>query len=234
MFTPLKKSNLVLFISLGLVLSVNAEENVPVPGSTAGWGESVPVPGGNFPLGETVPVPGAPAAQPPPVTTGQPAGQMGQPVSVATAPQDIANGNCDQSALIPGVSNKALGSVVGGIVGGLLGAQVGEGKGNALATFGGAIAGVIAGGMLTEAMVGEDYTCASRALEYAAPGQMIGWQNPDTKAEYRMTPGTAYLNSQGQSCRNYTLLGIVGGKDGQTAEGTACRKPDGSWQVSAF
>jgi surface antigen len=45
-----------------------------------------------------------------------------------------------------------------------------------------------------------------------------------------ITPSNYYQSQSGQYCREYTQKIQVGGKS-QEAYGTACRQPDGTWQV---
>ncbi len=190
--------------------------------------------------GGQVPVPGSPSTSKPrtPETApGTVTSPGAQPVAghypPSDTPSDIARGQCDRGDLIPGLKNQDLGRVVGGILGGVLGSQVGKGDGNTLATIGGVLAGALAGGMLAESMSGPDYACASRALEYAPPGESITWKNPDEQSQYAMTPGETY-RKQEEICRDYTLAGSVQGESAAPRTGTACRQPDGRWKVTDF
>ena len=68
-----------------------------------------------------------------------------------------------------------------------------------------------------------------RALETAPTGRGVGWKNPDSGNQYRVTPTRTYYTNE-QPCREYTTLATIGGKQ-QQIYGKACRKADGSWQV---
>ncbi len=57
------------------------------------------------------------------------------------------------------------------------------------------------------------------------------WTNPDTGHAGTVTPQPAYKNDAGQYCREYQQTVTIGGKT-ETAYGTACRQPDGSWRIS--
>lgn len=46
------------------------------------------------------------------------------------------------------------------------------------------------------------------------------------------SPGSIYGSREGAPCREYTTTVIVGGQE-QSAYGTACRQPDGSWKISS-
>ncbi|MBL4863976.1 MAG: hypothetical protein JKY63_03645 [Rhodobiaceae bacterium] len=55
------------------------------------------------------------------------------------------------------------------------------------------------------------------------------WRNDDSGNYGRVEPGNAYQSSQGY-CREYQQTVYIGGEP-QQAYGTACRQPDGQWQV---
>lgn len=71
---------------------------------------------------------------------------------------------------------------------------------------------------------------AQNSLEYAKTNQTTVWQNPDTGASGAITPVGTYQNDQGQYCREYQQTVTIGGQQ-QQAYGTACRMPDGAWEV---
>lgn len=67
-----------------------------------------------------------------------------------------------------------------------------------------------------------------RALELTPAGAAVSWRNPATGHAGDVLPGPAYqVNSQ--SCRDYTHT--VEAADGASFQATACRGPDGVWQV---
>jgi surface antigen len=72
---------------------------------------------------------------------------------------------------------------------------------------------------------------AAQALESSATGQSATWKNPDTGAQYTMTPTYTY-ESQGSPCRDFRFDATIEGKP-ETVEGTACRQPDGNWKTKA-
>jgi len=74
--------------------------------------------------------------------------------------------------------------------------------------------------------------CVERALEHADDGQDIVWDNPDRHARYEVTPTKTYQQNDGRYCREYTSSAIVNGRE-QTVYGTACRQPDGSWELQS-
>lgn len=121
------------------------------------------------------------------------------------------------------------GMLIGAIAGGILGHQVGGGSGQVLATMFGTVAGAMIGGSVGRSMDETDMRNASMALENVRTGVPSGWVNPDTGYEYVITPTNTYDSSAGP-CREYTMDAIIGGRVEQVY-GTACRQPDGSWQV---
>jgi surface antigen len=68
------------------------------------------------------------------------------------------------------------------------------------------------------------------ALEYNPTQQAAEWVNPDSGRSGAVTPTRTFENAQGQPCREFTTTIIIGGKEEQ-GYGTACRQPDGSWQI---
>jgi surface antigen len=137
-------------------------------------------------------------------------------------------------ALMPltGCQNKQqAGTVAGAALGGILGSQVGAGKGRTAAIIGGAVLGALAGSEIGRQMDENDELKAQQTLETAPTGQTTTWRNPDTGAEFAMTPTKTYKEPRtGQYCREYQTEVVVGGKT-EHAYGTACRQPDGSWKI---
>jgi len=97
-------------------------------------------------------------------------------------------------------------------------------------------AGRVEGSLITRnAALGlsrEDQTVALqaefRALETTPAGAAVSWRNPATGHSGDVLPGPAYqVNSQ--SCRDYTHS--VEAEDAASFQATACRGPDGVWQV---
>jgi surface antigen len=126
-------------------------------------------------------------------------------------------------------SKQDQGVLIGAIAGGILGHQVGGGSGQVLATMFGTVAGAMIGGSIGRSMDETDQMKAAMALENVQTGVQTSWVNPDTGYEYVMTPTRTYDSGTGP-CREYTMDAIIGGRTEQIY-GTACRQPDGSWQV---
>jgi surface antigen len=127
-------------------------------------------------------------------------------------------------------ANKELGGqAVGGALGGFLGSQIGDGTGQLAATAAGAVLGAYLGGQVGATMDEVDRMKANEALETSRTGQSVAWVNPDSRAEYTVTPTGTYDSPSGP-CREYETTGYIDGRK-QTMYGTACRQPDGSWKT---
>jgi surface antigen len=127
-------------------------------------------------------------------------------------------------------NREALGTVIGGTIGGLAGSQIGRGDGRTAATIAGALLGALVGKSIGRSMDQVDRYCTGQTLEYAQDQQTIQWQNPDTHASYNVTPINTYQAGDGRYCREYVTQSRIGGQLQETY-GTACRQPDGSWQI---
>jgi surface antigen len=133
-----------------------------------------------------------------------------------------------------GPGNKqGTGTIVGAVAGGAAGAAIGGPKNRIPGLAIGALAGGIIGNQIGKSLDEEDREMAAaaevRALEEGQPGVPVAWDNPQTQHRGQIVPGK-YYQQDGQYCRPYTHTIYVGGEP-QTARGTACRKPDGTWQT---
>lgn len=145
-----------------------------------------------------------------------------QPVYArSAAPFDLDIGRCNRDL---------LGGILGGVAGAAAGSTLGKGGGNTAAIIGGAIIGIIVGGSIGRAMDEVDQSCVGQTLEHAPDGETIVWTNAETRTDYRVTPTSSYEDRQGRYCREYVSAAVVGGKT-QQVYGTACRQPDGSWEL---
>jgi len=70
------------------------------------------------------------------------------------------------------------------------------------------------------------------SLENNPTNRVANWVNPDTGHSGSVVPLKTYTNELGQPCREFITTIIIGGKEEQ-GYGTACRQPDGSWQIVA-
>ena len=130
-------------------------------------------------------------------------------------------------------SKEGLGTIVGAGAGGLLGNTIGKGRGRTAAT----VAGIFLGGM-----IGRDIGASldridrqmitrttGHSLETMPSGRTSTWRNPNSGNYGTVTPMRTYQTRRGY-CREYQNTVTVGGKQ-QSAYGTACRKPDGTWEI---
>jgi len=122
------------------------------------------------------------------------------------------------------------GALAGAAVGGAVGHNFGSGSGKALATFAGAVLGAFAGSNVGRRLDVYDELQAQRALEYNRTGDATAWTNPDSGKEVTFVPVETYQRDSGQYCREYRTEVEVGGRI-EEAYGTACRQPDGSWEI---
>ncbi len=128
---------------------------------------------------------------------------------------------------------ETVGGLGGAALGGLLGSQFGSGKGKLAATGAGVLIGALVGSQIGRGLDDVDKMKANQAITkaQAAPlGETIAWNNPNTGNSGTITPVRDGTSSSGAYCREFQQSVTVGGKT-QDAYGTACRQPDGSWQI---
>ncbi|MBE0617505.1 MAG: glycine zipper 2TM domain-containing protein [Proteobacteria bacterium] len=123
-----------------------------------------------------------------------------------------------------------MGTVLGGVGGGVLGAQIGGGTGRTAAIIAGTIIGAVIGHEIGQSIDRTDELKAQQVLEVNRSGQTTQWVNPDSGNTVAVTPIKTYQVASGEYCREYQTEVIVGGKK-ESAYGTACRQPDGSWKI---
>ena len=135
--------------------------------------------------------------------------------------------------LLPGctnVSKQDVGTVSGGVLGGLVGSRFGQGGGQVLATGIGVMAGALIGGAIGKNMDDTDRMKMNAAMEKNSVGQPAYWKNDKTGNSYTVTPTKNVSLNGNPYCREYRTTANIGGKM-QQIYGTACRQPDGSWQI---
>lgn len=132
------------------------------------------------------------------------------------------------------VNKQDVGMLAGAIGGGVLGNQIGGGAGKTVATIAGTLLGGAIGSSIGSSLDRADMAyydqTSQRAMETGQPGQAFPWSNPKSGNSGTIVPSNPYQASNGQYCREYTQTIKVGGKS-QKGYGTACRQPDGSWQI---
>ena len=140
------------------------------------------------------------------------------------------------AACAEGREGETIGTVAGGALGAVLGSQFGGGKGQLAAVAIGAIAGAWAGSTLGKKLDEEDKVYAQRtaqdAMEYNKAGQTSTWRNPDSGNSGTATPVQTYENAAGKDCREFETSIFVDGEQ-EKGTGTACRQPDGTWQIES-
>jgi len=141
----------------------------------------------------------------------------------ASVPSDIGIGRCNR---------ELIGGLLGAAGGGLAGSQIGDGRGQLAAVAAGTVLGFLLGSNIGRSMDETDAACVTRALEHAEDGQDIVWDNSARDVRYEVTPTRTYQRGDGRYCREYTSSAIVNGRE-QTVYGSACRQPDGSWELQS-
>jgi len=124
------------------------------------------------------------------------------------------------------------GTLLGALGGAAIGSQFGGGAGGHVAgVLVGAGLGALIGNRIGASLDDEDkqraYAAQMSALESGPSGAPVSWRNPDSGRYGTVVPGPAYVEA-GRNCRSYTHTIYIDGTP-QTARGTACRNPDGSW-----
>jgi len=129
-----------------------------------------------------------------------------------------------------GGTKTAIGGLGGAAVGGLIAAAAGGG-GTAIAAsvIGGALVGGLAGNLLDQRDRRLADEAAQRAFETAPSGKAVAWTNPDSGHSGTITPVRTY-QSNGRYCREFQQTVTIGGRP-ENSFGTACRMPDGAWQI---
>ncbi len=130
--------------------------------------------------------------------------------------------------------NQTGGTFIGAGLGALAGSQFGRGKGRLVAVGLGTLAGALIGAEVGRSLDATDQAYARQteqvALETVPTGSSIDWSNPESGHAGTVTPTYTYQAPSGAYCREYQHTVYVGGR-AENAYGTACRQPDGSWQI---
>ncbi|MCC5796349.1 MAG: glycine zipper 2TM domain-containing protein [Methylophaga sp.] len=125
------------------------------------------------------------------------------------------------------MNKQTVGAGVGGVAGGVLGSNVGGGSGRTAAIIGGTLLGAMIGGHIGGEMDELDRRRARDALENSPTGYQTSWRNPDSGAQYNVTPTRTYESSTGP-CREYEMDVYIDGQR-DVVKGTACRNARGEW-----
>ncbi|MCP1337461.1 RT0821/Lpp0805 family surface protein [Futiania mangrovi] len=154
---------------------------------------------------------------------------MLKPVIVVAA-LGLAVAGCETGA----GPKETAGVLLGAAGGALAGQAIGGGSGRIVSTAVGTIAGAYLGQQIGRSLDEQDRLLARRttydALESGRSYEPVSWRNPDSGHSGEVTPGPSYKSAQGYDCREYTQTVYIDGRR-ETAKGTACREPDGTWRV---
>ena len=133
-----------------------------------------------------------------------------------------------------GWNKQDVGTGLGAVGGAVAGAQFGKGNGRIVTGALGALIGAGIGNSIGASLDRADMTyynrAQQRALETAPAGQQLPWSNPQSGNSGYIVPQAPYRNDSGQYCREFQNRITVGGRT-ENGYGTACRQPDGSWQI---
>jgi surface antigen len=137
-------------------------------------------------------------------------------------PQDygvVSLGRCNTDAVL---------GVAGAAVGGIVGAQVSKDSGNeanrAIAVIVGSAIGAVVGAKIGRDIDRTDRACIGHALELAAVGKTVRWDNGGVA--YELTP----VRNVGGSCREFKL-GAARGDLRETGTRIACTAGNGAWEL---
>jgi len=128
-----------------------------------------------------------------------------------------------------GVDKRMMSQLLGAAIGGFIGSKIGDGKGQMAATAAGTLIGYMLAGKLMDYMDNTDRQQTYRTLESVQDNHTVAWQNPNTLADYQVTPVSTYENNN-QYCREYITRATIDNRS-EKITGTACRQSNGSWQI---
>ncbi|MBM3561444.1 MAG: glycine zipper 2TM domain-containing protein [Alphaproteobacteria bacterium] len=152
-----------------------------------------------------------------------------KPVAAVAVAAVLALGACaDYGAKQTG------GAVLGGAGGALIGSQFSHGGSRLLWTAAGTLLGAFVGSEVGKSLDRVDQMSMKQAETQAqsAPiGNTIQWNNPQTGNHGTITPVRDGANTRtGEYCREFQQTVTIGNETKQ-AYGTACQRPDGSWEI---
>lgn len=130
-------------------------------------------------------------------------------------------------------NKETVGTLGGAALGGWLGSKMADGRTQLATTAAGALVGALIGNQIGQGLDEVDQMKVREAQETAASapvGQTITWSNPDTGRYGSVTATREGTSSSGAYCREFQHTIFVDGQ-AQDGYGTACRKPDGSWEM---
>ena len=129
-------------------------------------------------------------------------------------------------------AKQTAGGLFGAVGGAVAGSQIGSGKGTVAAVAIGTLLGAFLGSEIGKSLDNADKAAMAQTTQHTLETQPVGttstWHNPDSG--HSGTPTSTYQAPSGQHCREYSQTVNIGGKT-EEAYGTACRQPDGTWQI---
>lgn len=128
---------------------------------------------------------------------------------------------------------QSLGTLLGAAGGALAGSQVGKGRGKLVAVALGTAIGGLMGNEVGQSLDRADRLAMQNAEKQALTtnfGDPISWRNSKTGSSGTVQTTREGRSASGRYCREYLHTISIAGKI-QDAYGTACRQPDGSWEI---
>jgi surface antigen len=129
---------------------------------------------------------------------------------------------------------KETGGAVGGaVLGGFAGSLIGSGTGQLVAAGIGTLIGALLGSEAGRSLDHSDQLYHRQAAEQAHWGKIgdtARWRNDRTGDSGSVTPIRQGYDRSGRYCREYQQTITVSSRS-ETAYGTACLQPDGSWRI---
>jgi len=142
----------------------------------------------------------------------------------------LALSGCQQRMTYTEMAGVVVGGAVGGYAGSMIGHGIWQKSFMAVGTAAGAGAGYIAAKRLEQSDFVLYRQATNRGLASANDGSELNWSNPETGHSGLFRPVRTYNVADGRTCRSYRST-IALSDDIQYGTGTACQKPDGSWQI---
>ena len=142
----------------------------------------------------------------------------------------LALGGCEITGAGSG-PGEGIGTMAGAFSSASNGAAMARGSNEAAAAATNAALGGLIGSKIGASLNDDDrrlaYEAQIDALDRGAPGAPVPWRNPASGRRGNIVPGPAY-DQKGATCRGYSHTVTINGQL-ETARGTACRGPDGTW-----
>ncbi|MGH6619286.1 MAG: glycine zipper 2TM domain-containing protein [Alphaproteobacteria bacterium] len=171
------------------------------------------------------PPPWAPAQGQPAKTFGAAPGRVELPLTYRV-PAGLRDGRCRPEMF----DQPGIGGLVGAAAGGFTGSRFSKSSDTLAATAIGALIGAAAGRHAGGGIARSEEVCFSQSFEHVADRETIAWMDPVEGVHYAVTPTKTVKALDGRYCREYTARATVNGQAAGTF-GTACRQPDGSWEL---